>query len=298
MIYRYHLDFKNEEVLKIPPENNIRGIIPVVEDTKLELSPLLSIVSQWYPIGDTEVRYFSDAAFSKLNNDVEWGLEVKDVLMLFWSKEREEISYSKGKKYRPDRLRFWICHTFLPLSLERRGIYHVLHVGSVEIAGKPVLFSAPSYGGKSTMTDYFIQQGHTMLSDDALGIEKVGDAYHAIASYPFHRPYRKAEDLGYPVENFSTESKPLSAVYMLNKSETEDEITIRKIKGIEKFKAFHFSSFVMFNFIKEERFRFFADMAEKVPVYEITYPHNLERLPEVYEKIIQWQIEMTDVRVP
>jgi len=290
MIYQYHLDFKDEEVLQmLLPEKNSRGSIVVREDEDLELSDILPIVSGWYPVGDTEVRYFSAADFSKINNDVEWGLEVKDVLMLFWSKEREEISYCKGEKYRPDRLRFWVYHTFLPLSLERRGIYHVLHVGSVEIAGKPVLFSAPSYGGKSTMTDYFIQQGHTMLSDDALGIEKAGDVYLAIPSYPFHRPYRKPEDLGYPVENFSTKSKALSAVYMLNKSETQSEIVIRQIKGVEKFKAFHFSSFVMFNFIKEERFRFFADMAEKIPVYEITYPHDLERLAEVYEEIVQWQ---------
>ena len=143
--------------------------------------------------------------------------------------------------------------------LELRGIYHILHVGSVEIEGKPVLFSAPSFGGKSTMTDYFIQKGHTMLSDDSLGIDKRGDKYYAIASYPVHRPYRELETLGYPVENFATEPKPLHAVYLLEKSEPDVEVEIIEIKGIEKFKAFHYSTFIDFDFMKKERFDSFSE---------------------------------------
>ena len=289
MIYQYHIDFKDEVVLRTILEKNVRGSIVVREDNHLKLSETLPVTSIWHPIGKEKVRYLNTADFPKINTDTDWGLEVKDVLTLFWSKAREEIHYRQGKGYRPDRLRFWVYHTFFPITLERRSIYHILHVGSVEIAGRPVLFSAPSFGGKSTMTDYFIQRGHTVLSDDALGIEKVGDVYHAIASYPFHRPYRKPEDLGYPVEDFATESKPLSAVYMLNRSDPQSEIVIREIKGVEKFKAFHFSSFVRFNFTQKDRFRFFAEMAEKVPVYEIIYPHDMEKMPEVYEKIIAWQ---------
>ena len=130
-------------------------------------------------------------------------------------------------------------------------------MGSVEIGGKPVVFSAFSFGGKSTMTDYFLQKGHTMLSDDSLAIDKRGNEYYAIASYPFHRPYREFETLGYPVENFATEPKPLHAVYLLEKSEPDAAVEIIELKGIEKFKAFHYSSFIDFSFMKKERFDFF-----------------------------------------
>lgn len=287
MIYGYHLNFKDEKVLQSIAHENVRSVIPVIENKHLNLSSLFPVSSPWMPASGVDIRYLSPFPFSKENHDFSWGMEIKDVLSLHWSKESNEIIYVKGKAYRPDRLRFWLYHTFFPIVLELQGIYHILHVGAVEIEGKPVLFSAPSFGGKSTMTDYFIQQGHTMLCDDALGIEKVDSTYHTIASYPFHRPYREPEDLGYPVSNFASESKALSAVYILNKSQNIEGISIRELKGIEKFKAFHYSAFVMFNFLKEERFSFFTELSKKIPMYEITYPHDIKRLPEVYDEIIK-----------
>ncbi len=286
MIYHYHIDFKDETTLQTTPQKEIRGIVPIIEDRQMDLARIFPVASDWRPMGGTVARYHSHIPFSQEHSDRSWGLEVKDILSLLYSSEGDTIYYRKDKAYRPDRLRFWVYHTFFPISLERRGIYHILHVGSVEVAGRPILFSAPSFGGKSTMTDYFIRRGHTMLSDDALGIEQRGEEYYAIASYPFHRPYREPEVLGYPVENFATEAKPLHTVYILNKSDETDEIAIREIKGIEKFKAFHFSSFVTFNYMKEERFKFFTQMATKIPMVEVTYPHDLSRLPEVYEAII------------
>ena len=289
MIFQYHLDFKDEKELQTPVQRNIRGIIPVIEDDTLELSDIFSLSSPWDLASGIRMRSFGAEPYSKEHCDVSWGMEVDGVLMLLWSKEKETIYYRKGKAYRPDRLRFWVYHTFLPISLARRGIYHILHVGSVEIAGRPVLFVAPSYGGKSTMTDYFIRRGHTMLSDDSLGIEHSGDTYTAIPSYPFHRPYRKVEDLGYPAENFSREVKAISAIYVLNKSEEAFEIVIREIKGIEKFKVLNSCVFARFYCIEEGHFSFFTQMAKKIPMYEISYPHDLERLPEVYKEIVHWQ---------
>ena len=289
MIFQYHLDFVDEKELQTPLEKNVRGIIPVVEDDTLELSDLFSLSSSWDPASGVKIRSFGAEPYEKEHCDISWGMEVENVLMFLWSKEKETIYYKKGKEYRPDRLRFWTYHTFFPLSLARRGIFHILHVGSVEVAGRPILFVAPTYGGKSTMTDYFIRRGHTMLSDDSLGIEHVGDEYTAIPSYPFHRPYRKVEDLGYPAENFSTEVKAISDIYVLNKSEEAPEIAIREIKGIEKFKVLNSCLFARFYCIDEGHFSFFTQMAKKIPMYEISYPHDLERLPEVYGKIVQWQ---------
>lgn len=185
MIYQYHLDFKDEKVLQSTPHKNIRGIISVIENRSIDFLSRFPIVSPWMPASGVEILYLSSFPFSKENYNFSWGMEIKDVLSLYWLKETNEIFYTKGKDYRPDRLRFWLYHTFFPISLELRGLYHILHVSSVEIHGKPILFSAPSFGGKSTMTDYFIQQGHTMLCDDALGIEKIGSEYYAVASYPF-----------------------------------------------------------------------------------------------------------------
>lgn len=286
MIYNYHFHFRDEKVLQSVFHNNVRDIIPVIEDADMTLSETFRIVSPWMPVSGREIKYLSNLPFSKENHNISWAMEIRDVLTLFWSQENREIRYKKGMKYSAELLQFWLYHTFFPIVLELREIYHILHVGSVEIAGKPVLFSAFSFGGKSTLTDYFIQKGHTMLSDDSMAIDKRGEEYYAIASYPFHRPYRELETLGYPVENFSTEPKPLHAVYLLEKSEADAKVEIVELKGIEKFKAFHYSSFIDFSFMKQERFDFFTEMAKHVPVYQVKVPWDLERLDEVYEKIV------------
>lgn len=287
MIYHYHLDFVDEKELRSIPQKEIRDVISVKESLNINFPVDIQESSDWFTVSGQQLRLFSIDEAKDDHKNMSWVMEIKNVLTLVWSDDKKEILYKKEENYTPERLKFWLYHTFFPLSLELRHIYKILHVGSVEIEGKPVLFSAPSFGGKSTMVDYFIQRGHTILSDDALGIEKIGDNYVAISSYPYHRPYRKAEELGYKVENFSTVPKSLKTIYILNKLDAKAGVVVRKMKGMEKFKALHDSSFVMFEFMKEERFRFFTQMANSIPMYEVSYPHDLNKLPKVYDMIVE-----------
>ena len=125
-----------------------------------------------------------------------------------------------------------------------------------------------------------------MLSDDSLAIEKKKDHYYAIASYPYHRPYRKLETLGDYVTNYTKEAKLLHAVYMLERAEADAEVEIEKLTGIEKFKAFHFTNFIDFDFNKQSRFIFFSEMAKKIPMYRVKIPWDIKRLDEVYQKVL------------
>ncbi len=230
--------------------------------------------------------YLSDEAFENIDSCCEWGIEIENVLTLRWDPEERRIYYRKEKFFTRGRLRFWVLHTFLPLVFELERRYRILHVGSVLVEEKPILFSAFSFGGKSTMTDYFLRQGHPLLSDDSLGIEKREDGYYAIPSYPFHRPYREVEALGFHTENFAPEPRPLHAVFTLKQAAPDADVRIDELKGIEKFKAFHYSSFIDFDFMKRERFTFFTEMAKAVPVYRVNVPWDLARLPEVYDAIV------------
>jgi hypothetical protein len=295
MIFGHRFDFQSEPVLEkeflsFPsdpsqyPENPTIRVIASSEPSRLDAFPFKT---DWFDMSGQKARYHSIHPYEEAGGAFPWALEVKDVVTLIWEASDQKIIYSKGKHYTPERLRFWIYHTFFPLVLELERKYRILHVGAVEIKGKPVLFSAFSFGGKSTLTDYFIQKGHTMLSDDSMAIDKRGDKYYAIASYPFHRPYREPETLGYLVENFATVPNPLHAVYLLEKCEPDAEVKIVELKGIEKFKAFHYSIFIDFSFMKQERFDFFTEMAKHVPVYKILIPWDLERLGEVYERIVE-----------
>lgn len=299
MIYGHGFDFQSEPVLQQeygsfpsnPSAYPDSETIQVIEVPAFSCADTFPLTRGFYPMSGQEVCYYSKVPFEEADKNFSWALEIKDVLTLVWDADTRKIIYTKGENYAPKRLRFWVYHTFFPLVLELQRMYRILHVGSVEIEGKPVLFSAFSFGGKSTLTDYFIQKGHTMLSDDSMAIDKFGETYYAIASYPFHRPYREVETLGYPVENFATEPKPLHAVYLLEKSEPDAAVEINELKGIEKFKAFHYSTFIDFDFMKKERFEFFTEMAKQVPVYKVKVPWDLQRLGEVYKAIVAMTTE-------
>jgi len=287
IIFNYNLIFKDESQFWENRARNDLETIFISEADSFSFSDNFPLTGTWIPISSGQIRYHSSTFFDKADMKFSWALEIKDVVTLIWDAKARNILYIKGNSYTPEQLRYWIFHTFFPIVLELERTYRILHVGSVEIEGKPILFSAFSFGGKSTLTDYFIKQGHPLLSDDSLGIDKRNDGYYTIPSYPFHRPYRELETLGDPVEKFATEPKPLHAVYLLEKSKPDAKVEIHELKGIEKFKAFHYSAFINFDFMKKERFEFFTEMAKYVPVYQINIPWDLQRLSEVYDAIVK-----------
>ncbi len=287
IIFGYNLLFLHELSLQDSISENGLETIQIIEHSNFVLEQTFKLKSAWFEMTERDVRYLSHKPFSQAGKSFSWALEIKDVVTLVWESEKKRILYKKGENYTSELLHFWVIHTFFPLLLELERIYHILHVGAVEVEGNVVVFSAFSFGGKSTLTDYFIKKGHTMLSDDTLGVVKNENSYKAVASYPFHRPYRKVEVLGYPVKNFSTGFKPIHAVYLLEKDDPAARVEIEELKGIDKFKAFYYTSFVNFDFMKRERFEFFAEMAQVVPIYKIKIPWDLKRLEEVYQAILR-----------
>lgn len=231
--------------------------------------------------------YLSNIPFENMKKDEEWGLEIVDVLTLVWDGKNDKILYAKGENFTPELLQFWIFHTFFPIVLELQETYKMLHVGAVEVAGGPILFAAPSFGGKSTMTDFFIRKGHTLYSDDTLAIRKEDGGYMAYPSFPYHRPYREPETLGYRAENFAGHPAAIKALFELEAVAADAPVEIRIQKGIARFKAFFYSGFIKFSFRKKERFDYFSKMARQVPVYRVAVPWNLDRLEEVYDAIVE-----------
>jgi len=117
--------------------------------------------------------------------------------------------------------------------------------------------------------------------------EKQEDLYIVSASYPFHRPYRELETLGEQVSHFSTTPKPLHTIFLLEQSDPDAEIVITELSGIEKFKAFHYSSFIDWSFLKEDHFHFFSEMSKHISIHKITVPWDMERISEVHQQIVE-----------
>jgi len=242
--------------------------------------------SAWLEMSGCKIQYLTDHSFDAYPQGCRWGLEIERLARFTWVNGGSEISYQPFAEFTAARLQFWVLHTLLPMMLALQQRFQILHVGSVEIDSQPIAFAAPSFGGKSTLTGYFISQGHPFLSDDTLAIELREGKFQAVPSYPFHRPDRALESLGVPVELVAQEPKPLKAIYFLQKREAGAEVKISAISGINKFKAFHFSNFINFDFLKQPRFEFLSAMAAAVPAYDVEIPWDLVRLAEVHDRIL------------
>ena len=232
------------------------------------------------------VYLYSDRLFDGSDAGQPWCYEVKDIVSFYWIGGEDTIYYELGREGDADLLGFWFIHLLFPLymSLERK--YDFFHAGAVEVEGKPLFFIAPSMGGKSTMTDYFIKQGHTLVSDDKVPTFIQNGKFMAVGSHPYHRPYRKFEELGYRVGDFTTAFRPLQAFYELEGVEADADIEISEIKGFAKFDVLLPNYLYLFSWLKPERLRYLSRMLNEIQVFHVKVPWDMERLAEVYKAIV------------
>ena len=233
------------------------------------------------------VYFYSDREFEGSEIGQPWCYEVEDVVRFYWLGGEQSIYYELDEKGNANLLSFWFIHLLLPLYLTLEEKYDFLHAGAVEVEGKPILFIAPSMGGKSTMTDYFIKQGHTLISDDKVPTFIKDGKFMAVGSFPYHRPYRKSEDLGYHVVNFTTDFKPIHAFYVIEAVDRDLNISIEEIKGYQKFDTLLPNYLYRFSYLKPKRLQYISKMLNDIKVFHVQVPWDMERLGEVHDTIYQ-----------
>ncbi len=231
------------------------------------------------------VTLATDRDFTTPSADQSWLFHVENVISFSWQTQGGKISYRFLEEATEDIFRFWLYHLVLPIYFSIAQIYKFLHAGAVEVDGKSILFMAPSHGGKSTLTDYFLQKGDALITDDKMATFEKDGVYYAVPSHPYHRPFRLEEVLGHLSETPATEVRPIHAIYILAKSEPDADIVIRRLKGIEKFSRLHEGGEMNFSFFTRDYVTYLSGLANKVDVFEIAVPHDLERLEEVYQAI-------------
>jgi hypothetical protein len=180
---------------------------------------------------------------------------------------------------------FWFVHIFLPLHLTLERGYDFIHAAAVEVDRRPILFIAPSTGGKSTLGDYFLKQGHPMLSDDKVATLLRQGQFYAVPSHPHHRPFREFEVLGYPVKPFAVLARPIHAFYVLGSAGPDADVEITEVAGFRKFEELLPSYLYNFRFLQEQRLRWLAQLADQSLVFRVSRPWNLARMHEVYEAV-------------
>ena len=217
----------------------------------------------------------------------QWELIIGELFSLKWKNSSNSIEISCAQQPDMDLLVFWLLHTAIPVYLMLRETNLFLHASSVAIDGEAVLFTAPSFGGKSTMVDYFARQGFDLITDDKARLTAISDDYHVFSSHPYRRPNREYEALGEYSENFRNTSLPLNSIFALNLVDANSECRVTKLAGLEKFELVKSSSLYGAISLTEPVIKEILSMVLHCEVYRIDVPRDLCRLPEVCELILR-----------
>ena len=278
--------------LNLSQETETRYDVELSSKVPSELKRSILCGFPLYRAHGRKVYLYSDRLFDGSDAGQPWCYDVEDVVSFYWVGGERTIYYVLHKEGNAALLGFWFIHLFLPLYMTLEGKYDFLHAGAVEVEGKPIFFIAPSMGGKSTMTDYFIKQGHTLVSDDKVPTFIQNGKFMAVGSHPYHRPYRKFEELGYRVEDFTAAFKPIQAFYELEGVEADAKISIAEIKGFAKFDVLLPNYLYMFSWLRPERLRYLSQMLNEVQVFHVKVPWDMDRLAEVYDVICEHSRKM------
>ena len=294
--YNHYIKFIPELENDKKVEGSLVDVVTVQENALFNLKDKLSYEMIFPESQGRNLALFSNKEFHTTDKDKLWVFEVKGVVTFFWHSGTMKLEYVKYENFTEILLKYWTLHVVLPAFLIIEGIYDFLHAGAVEVDEKPILFIAPSMGGKSTMTDYFMKQGHTMISDDKVATFQRDGDFYAVPSYPHHRPYRNTEDIGYFVENFANTPKVMHAIYALESVESDKDVTIEPLAGIEKFKSLRDAKEMNLFFHESIQFEYLTKVVQRLSVFRVTVPWDIERLDEVYYAIIKHHRNFTGVK--
>lgn len=197
--------------------SSFNNVITIKENNSLNFSKNLKYKITFTNNQGRNIALYTQKPFARTLPKQQWVFDVEGVVTFFWSSGELTIDYLPNEYFTSELLEYWTLHIALPIFLTIEEHCYFLHAGAVEIDNAPILFVAESFGGKSTMTDFFIKKGHAMVSDDKVAILEEDGRLLAVPSHPHHRPYRKMEDLGYFVKNMSDTPKPIHAIYKLHR---------------------------------------------------------------------------------
>ena len=129
--------------------------IVIKENTSTDFHKKLYAYLSFFNNQGRDLLLYSDRLFTATQKGQLWSFEVKEIVIFFWHSGTLTLEYQKQDHFTEKLLEYWALHIVLPIFFTIEETYDFLHTGAVEVDGKPILFAAESFGGKSTMTDYF-----------------------------------------------------------------------------------------------------------------------------------------------
>jgi len=232
-----------------------------------------------------KIFFASDKTLMSYREGQTISLVVENVACFIWTAGQQDISFNLLDCGDSKLLSFWAINYLLPIYLVLECEYQFLHSSAISFENSAVLFSAPSYGGKSTLAEHFLSKGHALISDDRVATYRCNGKYLAIPSIDRFRPYRKFEDLGLVAPHFCLAEQPMQVIYHLSRDKKLKSTVIKPIQGFKKFEELFPNYLYNFPHLKTGRLKFLAGLLNEVPTFDMRIPDDLDRLDEVYGSI-------------
>jgi energy-coupling factor transporter ATP-binding protein EcfA2 len=211
----------------------------------------------------------------------------------------------------PETLRHLLIDQVMPLVLNLRGA-EALHASAVLVDGGAVAFTGPTGTGKSTLAAELARAGHSVISDDCLGVVHGEAAFEVVPAYPGLRLRSDAlhhldldERPVQPVAEYTDKCRltvegsfadpsrrcPLRAVFVLDDGPAADgEAVVRELHPRDATMELIRSAFrfeVQDRSMLERQLELFTRVAAAVPVRRVSAPRDLARLPDLRRTVLR-----------
>ena len=198
----------------------------------------------------------------------------------------------------------FVADQVLPRVLAHQGKL-VLHAGAVEVEGRAIVLLGQSGRGKSTLSASFDRACFPIIGDDALIIDWECNRPVLQAVYPSLRLLPDSLDalgLGQvpvsPVAHYTPKQRvdlpltvsrgqtplPIAAIFVLAEPASNDAISLRTMSPAETCLAIISNSFALDptdKTLAAKKLQQASSLANQFPAFEISYPREYSRLPDV-----------------
>lgn len=220
------------------------------------------------------------------------------------------VRVSCGKMSHADVCSF-LLGPVMGIALRMRGTT-CLHASAVEIRGSAVAFVGEMGAGKSTAAAIFARNGHAVLTDDIVALEKCGDAFFARSSYPFLNLLPDSMALVFGTSDGSCSTDPevektqvmldgrglrfesrllaLDRVYILERASETTATTILPVRPQEALIALSSQTYankILDQQMRAREFQMLGELVRNVAVRRLITPANGPEIDNLYCAIIQ-----------